>query len=248
MDLGVSGKVAVVTGAGGGIGAAICRRLGLEGAKTVVADIELGKAQTEAANLAALGIPAIAVAANVVDKASVEALAATALSTFGRIDILVNNAGFQRDKRIANMSEEDWDTVVDVILKGAFLCSKAVLPSMLAGQWGRIINISSRAHLGNAGQANYSAAKAGLLGFTRALALENGKHGVTVNAVAPGLVDTPAIRGLSHFEKVRENAERATPIPRLGAVEDVADSVAFLASDRAAYITGEVLHVTGGRY
>jgi 3-oxoacyl-[acyl-carrier protein] reductase len=238
----------VVTGAGGGIGAAICRRLGLEGAKTVVADIELGKAQTEAANLAALGIPAIAVAANVVDKASVEALAATALSTFGRIDILVNNAGFQRDKRIANMSEEDWDTVVDVILKGAFLCSKAVLPSMLAGQWGRIINISSRAHLGNAGQANYSAAKAGLLGFTRALALENGKHGVTVNAVAPGLVDTPAIRGLSHFEKVRENAERATPIPRLGAVEDVADSVAFLASDRAAYITGEVLHVTGGRY
>jgi 3-oxoacyl-[acyl-carrier protein] reductase len=248
MDLGVSGKVAVVTGAGGGIGAAICRRLGLEGAKTVVADIDLGKAQTEAANLAALGIPAIAVAANVVDKASVEALAATALSTFGRIDILVNNAGFQRDKRIANMSEEDWDTVVDVILKGAFLCSKAVLPSMLAGQWGRIINISSRAHLGNAGQANYSAAKAGLLGFTRALALENGKHGVTVNAVAPGLVDTPAIRGLSHFEKVRENAERATPIPRLGAVEDVADSVAFLASDRAAYITGEVLHVTGGRY
>jgi 3-oxoacyl-[acyl-carrier protein] reductase len=146
------------------------------------------------------------------------------------------------------MTESDWDAVVDVVLKGAFLCSKAVLPGMLGNKWGRIINISSRAHLGNPGQANYSAAKAGLLGFTRALALENGKYGVTVNAVAPGIVDTPAIRGLSHFEKVRENAERTTPIPRLGTVEDIADSVAFLASDRASYISGEVLHVTGGRY
>jgi 3-oxoacyl-[acyl-carrier protein] reductase len=146
------------------------------------------------------------------------------------------------------MSEDDWDAVVDVILKGAFLCSKAVLPSMLVNNWGRIINISSRAYLGNAGQANYSAAKAGLLGFTRALAFENGKYGVTVNSVAPGVIDTAAIRGLSHFEKVRENAERTTPIPRLGTADDVADSVAFLASDRASYITGEVLHVTGGRY
>jgi 3-oxoacyl-[acyl-carrier protein] reductase len=243
MDLGLLGKVAVVTGAGGGIGAAICQRLGLEGAKTIVADIDLNKAEGQAASLAALGVEAIAVAANVVDASSVAALASKAIEAFGRIDILVNNAGFQRDKRIVNMSEDEWDTVVDVILKGAFLCSKAVLPSMLG-----IINISSRAHLGNPGQANYSAAKAGLLGFTRALALENGKHGVTVNSVAPGIVDTAAIRGLSHFEKVRENAERTTPIPRLGTVEDVADSVAFLASVRASYISGEVLHVTGGRY
>jgi 3-oxoacyl-[acyl-carrier protein] reductase len=248
MDLGLSGKVAIVTGAGGGIGAAICDRLGLEGANAVVADINLGQAELQAARLEALGISALAVAADVVDKASVEALVATALSRFGKIDILVNNAGFQRDMRIAKMSEEDWDAVVDVILKGAFLCSKAVLPSMLESQWGRIINISSRAHLGNPGQVNYSAAKAGLLGFTRALAMENGKYGITVNAVAPGIIDTHAIRGLSHFEKVRENAERTTPIPRLGAVEDVADSVAFLASDRASYISGEVLHVTGGRY
>jgi 3-oxoacyl-[acyl-carrier protein] reductase len=248
MDLGLAGRVALVTGAGGGIGAAICRCLGAEGAITIVADIDAGKAQDQAAILGSQGITALAVATNVVDTESVNALTLRAAEAFGRIDILVNNAGFQRDKRIVNMTESDWDAVVDVVLKGAFLCSKAVLPGMLGNKWGRIINISSRAHLGNPGQANYSAAKAGLLGFTRALALENGKYGVTVNAVAPGIVDTPAIRGLSHFEKVRENAERTTPIPRLGTVEDIADSVAFLASDRASYISGEVLHVTGGRY
>ena len=248
MDLGLAGRVALVTGAGGGIGAAICRCLGAEGAITIVADIDAGKAQDQAAILGSQGITALAVATNVVDTESVNALTLKAVEAFGRIDILVNNAGFQRDKRIVNMEESDWDAVVDVVLKGAFLCSKAVLPGMLGNKWGRIINISSRAHLGNPGQANYSAAKAGLLGFTRALALENGKYGVTVNAVAPGIVDTPAIRGLSHFEKVRENAERTTPIPRLGTVEDIADSVAFLASDRASYISCEVLHVTGGRY
>src|ERR1700722_7705537 len=132
----------------------------------------------------------------------------------------------------------------DSSVKGAFLCSKAVLPSMLRNKWGRIVNISSRAHLGNPGQVNYSAAKAGLLGFTRALAMENGKFGGTVNSVAPGIVDTAAIRGLSHFEKVRENAERTTPVPRMGTVEDIADCVAFLASERASYVSGEVLHVT----
>lgn len=248
MDLGLSGKVAIVTGAGGGIGAAICARLGAEGAKTVICDIDPNRAQSEAARLSAQGITAMSVAANVVDSASVTTMIAKVMESFGRIDILVNNAGFQRDKRIVNMSEDDWDAVVDVVLKGAFLCSKAVLPGMLNAKWGRIVNISSRAHLGNPGQANYSAAKAGLLGFTRALALENGKHGVTVNSVAPGIIDTAAIRGLSHFEKVRENAEKTTPVPRLGTVEDVADSVAFLASDRASYISGEVLHITGGRY
>jgi len=248
MNLGLTGKVAVVTGAGGGIGAAICRCLGAEGATTVVADIDPVKAQAQADMLGSEGLTALAIGVDVVSPESVNSLAVQTLEAFGKIDILVNNAGFQRDKRIVNMSEGDWDAVVDVVLKGAFLCSKAVIPGMLDNKWGRIINISSRAHLGNPGQANYSAAKAGLLGFTRALALENGKYGITVNAVAPGIVDTPAIRGLSHFEKVRENAERTTPIARLGTVEDVAFSVAFLASDRASYISGEVLHVTGGRY
>jgi 3-oxoacyl-[acyl-carrier protein] reductase len=248
MDLGLAGRVAVVTGAAGGIGAGICRCLGGEGATIIVADIDPGRARDQAAMLGSQGFSAFAAGVDVIDAESVNALALNTVEAFGKIDILVNNAGFQRDKRIVNMAESDWDAVVDVVLKGAFLCSKAALPGMLDNKWGRIINISSRAHLGNPGQANYSAAKAGLLGFTRALALENGKHGVTVNAVAPGIIDTPAVRGLSHFEKVRENAEHTTPVPRLGTVEDVAYSVAFLASDRASYISGEVLHVTGGRY
>jgi 3-oxoacyl-[acyl-carrier protein] reductase len=248
MDLGIKDRVAIVTGAGGGIGATICEHLAREGAKVVVADIDADKAQAQAMQLEASGASAIAVTADITDPSSVGNLVARATDAFAQIDILVNNAGFQRDKRIVNMSEDDWDTVLDVILKGAFLCSRGVLPGMLERRWGRIVNISSRAHLGNAGQANYSAAKAGLLGFTRALALENGKYGVTVNAVAPGVIDTPAIRGLSHFEKVRENAERTAPIPRLGTTAEVADSVVFLASERASYISGEVLHVTGGRY
>jgi 3-oxoacyl-[acyl-carrier protein] reductase len=248
MELGIEGKVAIVTGAGGGIGAAVCRRLGFEGAKITVADIDRGKAEARAAELRAQGTNAVAVAADVVNARSVDAMVAAAVEAFGRVDILVNNAGFQRDMRIGKMSEADWDSVVDVILKGAYLCTKAVLPFMIERKWGRIINMSSRAHLGNPGQANYSAAKAGLIGFTRALALENGRHGITVNAVAPGIIDTLAIQALPHYQTVRENAEKTTPIQRLGTMDDVADSVAFLASERASYISGEVLHVTGGRY
>jgi len=248
MDLGIAGKVALVTGAAGGIGAATCLRLGQAGARIVVADINPGNAEAKAEEFRQQGIEAIAVAADVANAPSVEAMVAAAISAFGSIDILVNNAGFQRDMRIGKMSETDWDSVVDVILKGAYLCAKAALPSMIERKWGRIVNMSSRAHLGNPGQANYSAAKAGLLGFTRALALENGKFGVTVNAVAPGIVDTPAIQALAHYQSVRDNAEKTTPVQRLGTVDDVAYSVAFLASERASYISGEVLHVTGGRY
>lgn len=248
MDLGISGKIAVITGAGSGIGAAIALTLGNEGAKVVVADIDGAKAEAWAGELSGRGIQAIAAKADVSDSASVEAMTLRAVEEFGGIDILVNNAGFQRDMRIGKMSETDWDSVVDVILKGAFICSKAALPHMIDKKWGRIVNMSSRAYLGNPGQANYSAAKAGLLGFTRALALENGKFGVTVNAVAPGIIDTAAIQALPHYEKVRENAEKTTPVPRLGRVEDVADAVAFLVSERSSYINGDVLHVTGGRY
>jgi 3-oxoacyl-[acyl-carrier protein] reductase len=150
--------------------------------------------------------------------------------------------------RITKMSEADWDAVVDVVLKGAFLCTRAAIPPMAAQGFGRIINISSRAHLGNPGQANYSAAKAGIHGFTKAMALENGRNWITVNAVAPGIVDTDAVKGLPHYQKIRANAEKNTPIPRIGAPIDVASAVAFLASEFAGFITGEVLHVTGGRY
>jgi 3-oxoacyl-[acyl-carrier protein] reductase len=248
MDLGIKGRVVLVTGAGGGIGAAVCQRLGMEGGRSIVADIDLVKARAQAEILKQQGFEAIAVAVDVADAASVEKMTSTALDAFGAIDILVNNAGFQRDMRIGKMGENEWDSVVNVILRGAFLCTKAALPSMIDRKWGRIINMSSRAHLGNPGQANYSAAKAGLIGFTRALALENGKFGVTVNAVAPGIVDTQAIQSLPHYASVKENASKTTPAGRMGTVEDVADSVAFLASERASYISGEVLHVTGGRY
>jgi 3-oxoacyl-[acyl-carrier protein] reductase len=246
MDLEISGRTAIVTGAARGIGAAIAQRLVAEDANVVIADLNGAAEQAEA--LVKIGGKAVAVETDVTNAASVDAMVAKATATFGGVDILVNNAGFTRDMRIGKMQESDWDAVVDVILKGAFLCTKAASAAMTERGWGRIVNISSRAHLGNPGQANYSAAKAGILGFTRAMALELGRFGVTVNAVAPGLIDTDAVRNLGHFEKIKEAAVKITPIPRLGSVADIADAVAFLSSKRAAYITGEVLHVTGGRY
>ncbi|MBF9032662.1 SDR family oxidoreductase [Rhodobacterales bacterium HKCCE2091] len=248
MDLGLAGKSAIVTGAGSGIGAAIAARLAGEGAKVVVSDIDLASAEAQAEVIRAAGGAAIGVRADVVDADEVAAMVDRAAEEFGGADILVNNAGLARDMRITRMEEADWDVVLDVILKGAFLCTKAVLPLMTGRKWGRIVNMSSRAHLGNPGQANYSAAKAGLIGFTKAMALENGRNFITCNAVAPGMIDTPFVRGHPQFDKISENAIRTTPVPRIGLPEDVADAVAFLVSDRASYITGDVLHVTGGRY
>ena len=248
MDLGLTGRTAIVTGAGSGIGAAIALRLGAEGANVVVSDINLDRAEAKVAEFPKGGGVALAVRANVVNGAEVSDMVGKVIAAFGRVDILVNNAGLARDMRITKMSDEDWDVVVDVILKGAFQCTKAVLPHMNDRKWGRIISISSRAHLGNPGQANYSAAKAGIIGFTRAMALEAGRNNITVNAVAPGMIDTPFVRSHPQFEKIRENAIKTTPIPRIGEPEDVADAVAFLASERASYITGDVVHVTGGRY
>ena len=248
MDLGLNGRAAIVTGAGSGIGAATAARLAAEGAKVLLADVNEAGLAREAEAIATAGGTCTTFVADVTDADAVAAMADHGLSRFGSIHILVNNAGFTRDMRITKMREDDWDAVVDVVLKGAFLCTRAVIPAMAEAQWGRIVNVSSRAHLGNPGQANYSAAKAGLIGFTRAMALENGRNHITVNAVAPGIVGTAAVNGLPHFDKIRENAERTTPIPRVGRVEDIADAIAFLASENAGYVTGEVLHVTGGRY
>lgn len=248
MDLGLRGKVAIVTGAAHGIGAATAARLAAEGANVVVADIDASAAQVHAATLQEQGLSAMAATVDVTAEASVAAMVERCRDNFGGVHVLVNNAGFTRDMRITNMGLDDWDAVVDVILKGAFLCTRAVLPLMTGQGWGRIVNISSRAHLGNPGQANYSAAKAGLIGFTRAMSLENARFGVTVNAVAPGIIDTEAVRRLPHYEKIREAAAKNTPVPRIGRADDVADVVAFLASERASYVSGDLLHVSGGRY
>ncbi len=250
MDLGLKDKVAIVTGGARGIGEAISARLAAEGARVAVVDLNESGAQAHAAALRAQGAQAMGLAVDVADEASVAAMVQAVTAQWGSVHILVNNAGFTRDMRITKMQMNDWDSVVDVILKGAFLCTRAVLPHMTAeGQrWGRVVNISSRAHLGNAGQANYSAAKAGLIGFTRAMSLENGRFGVTVNAVAPGIIGTQAVKDLPHYDKIRENAEKTTPVPRMGDPADVANAVAFLASEGASYISGDVLHVSGGRY
>ncbi|MDV4169203.1 SDR family NAD(P)-dependent oxidoreductase [Rhodovulum sp. FJ3] len=248
MDLGLSGKTAIVTGAGSGIGAAIARRFGHEGAHVVVSDINQESAAAVARDITDAGGSALGVAADVTDEAAVSAMVEQAVEAFGTVHILINNAGLARDGRITKMSESDWDLVVDTGLKGAFLCTRAVLPHMTDQKWGRIISMSSRAHNGNPGQANYSAVKAGLIGFTKAMALENGRNFITANAVAPGMIDTPFVRSHPAYEKIRDNAIKTTPIPRVGEAEDVADAVAFLASERASYITGDVLHVTGGRY
>lgn len=248
MELGLAGKTAIVTGAGSGIGAAIAVRFGAEGANVVVSDINLETAEAKAEKIRNAGGKALAVRANVIASEEVREMVEKAVAAFGSVDILVNNAGLARDARITRMSEADWDLVLDVILKGAFHCTKAVLPHMTERKWGRIINISSRAYLGNPGQANYATAKAGIIGFTRAMALENGRNFITCNAVAPGMIDTPFVREHPQFEKIRDNAVKTTPIPRIGEADDVADAVAFLASERASYITGDLLHVTGGRY
>jgi len=248
MEMGLQGRVAIVTGSGRGIGKAALFALAREGAKVVVTDIsEEAVAQTQA-ELAARGFDAIGVVADVCNAEQVEQVAARAAERFGGIDILVNNAGFTRDKYLTKMSATEWDAVVDTILKGAYLCTKAVLPSMMERQWGRIINISSRAHLGNPGQTNYAAAKAGLIGFTRALALEQGKFNITANAIAPGFIETELVKALPTYERLRDAALARNPVPRLGRPDDIADAIVYLASDRAGYITGETLHVTGGRY
>lgn len=248
MDFGLREQVAMVTGGGSGIGATVALQLAGEGCSVAVVDINEKGANAVTEDIVQAGGRAVAVHCDVSDEASVQQALHAVRRRLGAPGILVNNAGFTRDMKITRMTVADWDSVVDVILKGAFLCSRSVLPDMALAGHGRIINISSRAHLGNPGQTNYSSAKAGIIGLTRALALEWGKHNVTVNAVAPGIIETDAVKALPHYEKIRDAAVRSTPIPRLGATEDVANAIVFLASRLSAYITGETLHVTGGRY
>jgi len=244
----LSGQVAVITGGAGGLGLAIAGQLGRAGATVAVADIAPGPAGQAVDALRAQGVDAYHHLVDVTDHRSVDALAEAVRQRHGRIDILVNNAGFPVDRPLVQMEDEAWHQVLDVCLYGTFACCRAVVPVMIERGYGRIVNIASRAYLGNPGQANYSAAKAGIVGLTRALAKELGRHEITVNAVAPGLVETDAVRRHPKFDAIADRARRGNSIRRLGRPEDVAGAVLYLASPSTSFVTGDVLHVSGGRY
>ncbi|MEK6697786.1 MAG: 3-oxoacyl-[acyl-carrier-protein] reductase [Nitrospirota bacterium] len=243
----LSGKIALVTGAAQGIGRDIALGLAVDGADLAICDVNLEAAQKTAADIQAKGKKAMALKANVASSADVTAMIDQVAEKFGKIDILVNNAGITRDGLIIRMKEEDWDLVLSINLKGAFNCTKAALKYMTKQRTGTIINIASIVGaMGNAGQANYVASKAGLIGLTKTIAREYANRNITANAVAPGFIDTAMTQALS--ENVRAELTKQIPLGRLGTSEDVANAVRFLASPSAAYITGQVIHVNGGMY
>ena len=245
----LQGKFVVVTGAGQGLGEAIAVRLAEEGAAGVVVnDLNPDTAGRTAELVKQAGSRALVVAGSVTDEAFVAELMERAVKEMSSVDVLVNNAGITRDKLMKDMSAADFDAVVNLNLRGTFLCCKYGTPPMVAKKWGRVINMSSRAHLGNKGQTNYSASKAGVIGLTRSLAFELGKFGVTCNCIAPGVIATPGVTSLPHYQSLVDRVAPTLPIPRLGKPEDVAGVAAFLASDDAAYVTAETIHVSGGRY
>ena len=240
------GRVALITGAARGIGRTIAELLARQGAMVIVADLNYAQAQSTAKEIeAAYTQKSLAVEVNVADSASVKAMVDLALAEFGHLDILVNNAGITRDTLILRMDEADWDIVLDVNLKGAFNCSKAVIRSMMKQHYGRIVNISSvSGQAGQVGQVNYSSSKAGLIGLTKALAREVASRQITVNAVAPGFIPTALTNDLS--VDLKDMIVKATPLGRMGTPEEIASAVVFLASEEASYITGQVLAVDGG--
>ena len=241
-----TGKTAVVTGGSRGLGRAVCLELAAGGANVVLCYAGNENAANEtAAACEALGAKVLAVRCDVADSAQVKALMDEALKVFGRSDILVNNAGITRDGLLMMMKETDFDDVINTNLKGAFLCMKAVARTMMKQRYGRIVNLSSVVGLrGNAGQVNYAASKAGVIGMTKSLAKELASRGVTVNAVAPGFMETDMTAAMPEAAKTATLA--AIPMGRMGAAEDVAKAVAFLASEEAGYITGQVVAVDGG--
>ena len=242
----LTGKTAIVTGGSRGIGKAVCLELARRGCNIVLSFVgNTAAADQTVAECQALGVQALAVQGNVADADAVKALFDAALKQFGAIDILVNNAGITRDNLLMLLKEEDFDAVIDTNLKGTFLCMKAAVRPMMKQRHGRIISLSSVVGLrGNAGQVNYAASKAGVIGMTKSLAKELAGRNITVNAVAPGFIDTDMTAVLP--DKAKEAILASIPMARLGAAEDVANAVAFLASDEAGYITGQVLAVDGG--
>jgi len=243
----LQGKVALVTGGAQGIGRSIALLFARHGAKVVISDINLEKARETAREIESLGAESLAIGGNVADARDAEAMVQQTMDKFGRLDILVNNAGITRDGVLLRMKEEDWDSVMAVNLKGAFHCSKAALRIFLKQKGGKIVNIASvTGEMGNAGQANYAASKAGLIGFTKSVAREYASRNIQVNAVAPGFIDTAMSQAIP--QKEREFLIKQIPMERLGSPEDVAEAVLFLASPAADYITGQVLNVNGGMY
>ncbi|WP_151733927.1 3-oxoacyl-[acyl-carrier-protein] reductase [Paenibacillus tengchongensis] len=244
----LKGQTALVTGGSRGIGRSIALALAAQGVKVAVnyAGSEAA-AQETVARIAELGSEGIALKGNVGNSAEAEALVKEVLNTWGRIDILVNNAGITRDNLIMRMKEEEFDQVIETNLKGVFNCLKAATRPMMKQRYGRIINISSVVGItGNPGQANYSAAKAGIFGLTKSAARELASRGITVNCIAPGFIDTDMTRELS--DDVRSELVKGIPLARLGRTEDIANAAVFLASEGAAYMTGQTLHVDGGMY
>ncbi|MDD3655026.1 MAG: 3-oxoacyl-ACP reductase FabG [Desulfotomaculaceae bacterium] len=244
--MGVNKKTAIITGSGSGIGAGIAKKLAQNGANVVVLDLSKQGAEETARDIINNGGKAIAVQADITSWPEINAAVEETLHVFGTIDILVNNAGAIKDSSILKMSEQDWDLVLDTCLKGSWHCCKAVLGYMRSQNFGRVVNITSRAWLGNPGQSNYSSAKAGIVGLTMSLALEFASYGITVNIVAPGFIEAPMARRLPL--ETQQKVINAQPIKRPGRIEDVANAVLFFCDDETNYITGQILYVDGGRH
>ncbi|MDQ0427804.1 3-oxoacyl-[acyl-carrier protein] reductase [Planomicrobium stackebrandtii] len=242
----LAGKTAIITGASRGIGAEIARKFAADGAKVVVNySGSQEKAEAVVADIQANGGEAIAVKANVSDAESVKAMVDETMKTFGSVDILVNNAGITRDNLMMRMKDDEWDDVININLKGVFICTKAVTRQMMKQRAGRIVNIASIVGvMGNAGQANYVASKAGVIGLTKTTARELASRGITANAVAPGFITTDMTDQLT--DEVQKAMLEQIPLNRFGAPEDVAKAALFLASDDASYMTGQTLHLDGG--
>jgi 3-oxoacyl-[acyl-carrier protein] reductase len=243
----LTGKIAVVTGGAQGIGQAIATTLAQEGSDVVVADLDANRCEETVARIQQLGRKAMAVSVNIGDWDQVKGMIDQVQKEWQRIDVLVNNAGITRDGLLLRMKEEDWQSVLQVNLTGTFFCVKAVLPTMSRQRSGRIVNIASIVGaIGNIGQANYAASKAAVIGLTKTVAREYASRNITVNAVAPGFIDTAMTKDLS--AETKEALLNQIPLRRLGQPSDIADAVSFLCSEKAGYITGHVLHVNGGMH